>query len=78
MIADGFERNYDDPKAWMSTIIETYQNFIARWQWAGYVKTKDWAMLLTLNMSCYNGFSVDEVAFSNSSRIISELSTCKS
>jgi hypothetical protein len=38
-VAFGIEGKYNDPKACLSSIIQTYKNFTGGWQWAGNEKT---------------------------------------
>jgi hypothetical protein len=49
-IAFGMEGKYNDPKACLSSIVQTYKNFIGGWQWAGNEKIDDRVTLSTLNV----------------------------
>ena len=50
-IAYGIEGKYDDSRACLSTVVQTYKNFTAGWQWHKHEKIKDRVTLSTSNVS---------------------------
>ncbi len=63
IIAYGVKGNYDDLKAYLSTIVQTYKNFTAGWQWARHEKINERMSLSTSNVSFHNGLSSDDIGF---------------
>jgi hypothetical protein len=51
IITYGIKGKYDDPNACLSSVVQTYQNFTAGWQWAGHEKIDDGVTLSTSNVS---------------------------
>jgi hypothetical protein len=49
IVVFGIEGIYDDPKACLSSIVYTYKNFTAGWQWAGHRKIDERVTLSTSN-----------------------------
>lgn len=53
IIAYGIKGKYDDPNACLSSVVQTYKNFTADWQWASHDKIDDRMTLSTSNVSLH-------------------------
>jgi hypothetical protein len=51
IITYGIRGKHDDPNACLSSVVQTYKNFTAGWQWAGHEKIDDRVTLSTLSVS---------------------------
>lgn len=52
-IVFGVQGQYDDPLAYMSTIVQMYKNFTGGWQWTNHQKIGEKVTLSTSNMSLH-------------------------
>ena len=52
-VALGIEGMYDDPDACLSSVIQTYKNFTAGWQWNGHEQINGRVTLSTSNVSLW-------------------------
>ena len=57
IIAYGIEGKYDDPNACLSSVVQTYKNFTAGWQWAGHKKDRRQRHAVYLERESPNGYS---------------------
>jgi hypothetical protein len=50
IVAFGIGSIYDDPKACLSSMVQTYKNVTADWQWAGHRKIDERVTFSTSNI----------------------------